>query len=133
MSKWVEATPIQSKHAFRTASWLHRDILSRWGKPAWVRTDNGAEWQGVFELLLKDWNIGHNHISVGNSKANGLVERTIRTLKGIIRKGLTDDPDSYWSDHLAGALLVLRLSTARAHGYPPFTVVTGLIPVLPSD
>lgn len=30
-------------------------------------------------------------------------------------------------------MLALRLSTARAHGYPPFTLVTGLLPILPSD
>lgn len=29
--------------------------------------------------------------------------------------------------------MALRLSTARAHGYPPFTLVTGLLPTLPSD
>ena len=54
-------------------------------------------------------------------------------MKDVIRRGLAVEPASYWSDHVPGALIALRLSAARSHGYPPFTVVTGLIPVLPSD
>ena len=29
--------------------------------------------------------------------------------------------------------MTLRHSMARSHGYPPFTIITGLVPVLPSD
>ena len=30
-------------------------------------------------------------------------------------------------------LITLRHSMAWSHGYPPFTIITGLVPVLPSD
>ena len=70
---------------------------------------------------------------MGNSKANGQVERTIRTIKDVLRKQLAADPDGYWSDHVAAAIITLHLSLARSHGYPPFTIITGLLPVLPSD
>ena len=70
---------------------------------------------------------------MGNSKANGQVERTIRTLKEIIRRQMAVAPVTFWSDHLPPALIALRHTTARSHGYPPFTVVTGLLPILPSD
>lgn len=48
MSKWVEARPILSKHAFRTADWLFSDIIARWGRPQFIRSDNGSEWQAEF-------------------------------------------------------------------------------------
>ena len=133
LSKWVEAAPLPSKHAFRCAEWLYREVFARWGKPDWVRTDNGAEWEGAFSELLQHWGVKHNKITVGNSKANGQVERTIRTIKDVLRKSMAADDDSYWSDHVAAALITLRHSLARSHGYPPFTIITGLIPVLPSD
>lgn len=57
----------------------------------------------------------------------------IRSIKDVIRKEASVDPASYWSDHVTPALIALRHSLARSHGYPPFTVITGLIPVLPSD
>ena len=71
--------------------------------------------------------------TVGNSKANGQVERTIRTIKDIMRKEMAVAPDTYWSDHLPPVLIALRHTAARSHGFPPFTVLTGLLPVLPSD
>jgi len=133
LSKWVEACPIPSKHAFRCAEWLYKDVLARWGKPDWIRTDNGMEWEAEFKVLLKEWGIQHIHTMVGNSKGNGQAERMIRTLKDVMRKELSVEPGSYWSDHLPGALIALRHSAAASHGYPPFTIVTGLLPVLPSD
>ena len=57
----------------------------------------------------------------------------IRTIKEVIRKQLAVEPDTFWSDHLPAALITLRLSASRAHGYPPFALITGLLPVLPSD
>ena len=88
LSKWIEATPLPSKHAFRTAEWLYKDILARWGKPDWVRTDNGTEWEADFGKLLGEWKIQHIKTTVGNSKGNGQVERAIRTVKEIIRREL---------------------------------------------
>ena len=70
---------------------------------------------------------------MGNSKANGQVERTIRTIKDIMQKEMAVAPDTYWSDHLPPVLIALRHTAARSHGFPPFTVLTGLLPVLPSD
>ena len=98
-----------------------------------MQSDNGAEWDGAFALLMEQWATKHRHITVGNSKANGQVERTIRSIKTIIRKGLSIDNTAYLSDFVPHAAIALRLSTARTHGYPPFTLVTGLIPTLPSD
>ena len=42
-SKWVEARPVPSLHSWRTAEFLY-DICSRWGKPSYVRTNNGPEY-----------------------------------------------------------------------------------------
>ena len=70
-TKWVEATPLPSKHAFRTADWFYQDIVARWGKPKWIRTDNGSEWAANFAQLIEILGIKHMHITVGNSKANG--------------------------------------------------------------
>ena len=69
---------------------------------------------------------------MGNSKANGQVERTIRTLKEAIRRGLIKDPASYWSNHLGPALAMLRFTPSRMTGLTPFSLVTGRKPQLPS-
>ena len=42
-SKWVEVRPVPSLHSWRTAEFLY-DICNRWGKPSYVRTNNGPEY-----------------------------------------------------------------------------------------
>ena len=69
---------------------------------------------------------------MGNSKANGQVERTIRTLKETFRRMLTKEPATFWSNHLGPALAMLRFTSSRMTGLPPFTILTGRQPQLPS-
>ena len=68
---------------------------------------------GSFARLCKGLGIIHHHITIGNSKANGQVERTIRTLKDCIQRGLTKMPATFWMNHLALALLLLRMTVSR--------------------
>lgn len=124
-TKWVEAAPIRDKRAWRTAEFLWGDIICRWGKPAWIRTDNGTEFKGMFNEVCTSLGIKHRCITVLNSKANGQVERAIRVIKESIRKLMTQYPDSHWSDHLGTTIMAMRFATTRAHGLPPFMLVTG--------
>lgn len=85
-TKWVEADPLPDKRAFTTASWLYTAILCRWGRPAFVRVDHGGEWQAEFKAQASRLGIAIRQPTTGNSRGNGQVERTIRTLKAVIRK-----------------------------------------------
>ena len=106
-SKWVEIRAVPSLHSWRAAEFLYDDLVARWGKPRHIQTDNSADFAGSFARLCKGLGIVHHHITVGNSKANGEVERTIRMLKDCIRCGLTKMPTTFWTNHLAPALLLL--------------------------
>ena len=97
-----------------------------------MTTDNGLEFAGSFEALCRSSGIVHRHITVGNSRANGQVERTIRTIKDIVRKCLSDHSDSFWSDHIPTALMAQRFTRHRKLGFPPFTLITGDSPLPPS-
>ena len=92
---------MSSLHSWRATEFLYDDLVARWGKPCYVQTDNGAEFAGSFAQLCKGLGIIHHHITTGNSKANGQVERTIRMLKDCIRYGLTKMPANFWTNHLA--------------------------------
>ena len=131
-SKWVEVALSPSTHSWRAAQALYQEVLARWGKPRYVRTDNGPEYKGSFAWLCGGMGITHHHITPGNSKANGQVERTIRTIKEVIRRGLTESPDSFWSDHLPAALLLLCHTLPRSTQLAPVTCLTGRRPALPS-
>lgn len=60
------------------------------------------------------------------------MERTIRTLKEVFRRGRTKESGSFWSNHLPPALAMLRFTPSRMTGLAPFTVATGRAPQLPS-
>ena len=131
-SKWVEIHAVPSLHSWRAAEFLYDDLVARWGKPCYVQTDNGAEFVGSFARLCKGLGIVHHHITVGNSKANGQVKRTIRMLKDCIRRGLTKMPATFWTNHLAPALLLLRMTVSRMMGVTLYLLATGQQPLLPS-
>ena len=131
-SKWVEIRAVPSLHSWRAAEFLYDDLVARWGKPHYVRTDNGAEFVGSFARLCKGLGIVHHHITIGNSKANGQVEQTIRMLKDCIRRGLTKMPATFWMNHLAPALLLLHMTASRMTGIAPYLLVTGQQLLLPS-
>ena len=98
-----------------------------------VRCDRGGEWEAEFLAALKRMGIVRRQGASGNKRVNGMVERTIRTLRAIIQKYLAAHPEAYWTDILPYALIVLRHTAQRAHGLPPFTIVTGRLPILPSS
>ena len=131
-SKWVETRAVPSLHSWRAAESLYDDLVAYWGKRCYVRTDNGTEFAGSFARLCKGLGIVHHHIIIGNSKANGQVKRTIGTLKDCIRCGLTKMPTTFWTNHLASVLLLLRMTMSRMMGVMPYLLVTGRQPLLPS-
>ena len=70
-SKWVELRAVSLLHSWRAAEFLYDELVARWGKPRWVRMDNGSEFAGDFAAFCKAAGIVQRCISVGNSKANG--------------------------------------------------------------
>ena len=70
-SKWVEVVPLRTKHAFVTAGWFWSEVVARWGKPAFVRCDNGSEWEAEFRAQCRRLGVVMRQGTVGNSRANG--------------------------------------------------------------
>jgi hypothetical protein len=61
-TKWVELVPIPEKSSFYTAAAL-KGVLTRFGAPAEVLTDQGEEFQGEFAALLQKLLIDHRTTS----------------------------------------------------------------------
>ena len=53
-------------------------------------------------------------------------------LKDCIWHGLTKEPATYWTNHLALALLLLCMTASRMMGIMPFLLAMGQQPLLPS-
>ena len=59
-------------------------------KPHIINCDNGSEWISTpFKKLCKDNNIQINYVDVGDHHKLGIVDRFVRTLRGMINKYMT--------------------------------------------
>jgi transposase-like protein len=73
-SKWIELVPSPDKsNEGITYAFLDR-VLSHFGAPTKVLTDQGMEFQGEFQVLCDKASIDHRTASQDHPKANGLAE-----------------------------------------------------------
>jgi transposase-like protein len=66
-------------------SFLDR-VLSRFGAPAEVLTDQGRKFLGGFQTLCEQAMIDHRTTSRDHPEVDGLVERMVQTVKRGLRK-----------------------------------------------
>ena len=129
-SKWVEIHTMPSLHSRRVAEFLHNYLVARWANYAMSRATMvlslWAALHGCAKFLVSS--ITH---PIGNSKANRKVEQTIRTLKDCIWRSLTKMPATFWTNHLASALLLLCMTASRMTDITPYLLATGQQPLLP--
>ena len=80
---WGKVTKNQtSQEAFDAImSWSHR-----MGIPHECRSDGGGSFRARFSQMLREVGVNHVHTSPYNSKSNGGVERSIRSIKDVLRK-----------------------------------------------
>ncbi len=61
-------------------------VLSHFGAPAEVLTDQGTEFQGEFQVLCDKALIDHRTTFRDHPEADGLTERVVQTVKRALRK-----------------------------------------------
>jgi Integrase core domain len=64
-TKWVELRALKDKEAASMAAFFEEQILSRFGCPAELRSDNGTEFEGEFNALVSNYGIARHPISAG--------------------------------------------------------------------
>jgi transposase InsO family protein len=100
-TKWVELVPIPEKSSFCTAAAL-KGVLTRFGAPAEVLTDQGEEFQGEFAALLQKLLIDHRTTSRDHPQSDGLAERMVQVVKEALQKYCITFNKQHWSASCAG-------------------------------
>lgn len=132
LSKWVEAVPVKDDRATTVASIFLTELVSRYGSPLEVVSDNGKSFLTVFEQAVGQWGIKSLKIAPYNPKANGLVERAIQTVKGALSRSTGHAPH-LWDQHLGMVLLAYRNGKQGSTKYSPYYLVFGREAVLPEQ
>ena len=107
-------------------------VLSRYGAPAVVVTDQGSEFKGEFQTLLSEHFIDHRLASREHPQADGLAERMVQTMMHGLRKSLLERAATDWDLVLPYFTMGYRMTTKKALGYSRYYILFGRHPIFPS-
>jgi transposase InsO family protein len=103
-SKYLFAAPLKNKKSEYVANLVQSNMFPMMiMKPKKILSDNGPEFSGsAFRDMLREFGISHVFITPYIASANGLAERTVKTLCEILR--LMTKNEHEWDEVLAKAL-----------------------------
>ena len=131
-SKHIELIAIPDKSADTTAYAFLSHVIGRFGACAEVLTDQGAEFQGAFHLLLEECMIDHRTTSASHPQADGLAERCVQTIKlALAKHALARRNLHTWDEQLHWIALGYRSSKQKASGLSPYQMLYGCEPCVP--
>ncbi|KAK6160394.1 hypothetical protein DH2020_003775 [Rehmannia glutinosa] len=115
-SKWVEVEPMEKISASQVRRFMWKKLVSRFGWPRDLVSDNGAQFQGrKFRKWLAEMKVRQFFTSVAHSQANGQVEVTNRSVvKGI--KARLEIVGGGWVDELHSILWFHRTTPKEETG-----------------
>jgi len=128
-TRWPEVLPIKGTTAQVVADGFVQVWVSRFGVPAVVTTDRGAQFlSSTWACLCRHLGMRHVKTTAYHPQANGLVERLHRQIKEALRaRGSGDD----WAEHLPWVLLGLRAAPKEEAGVSSAEVALGARLALP--
>ena len=104
VSKWVEAIACLRNDANIVVGFIQRNILSRFGAPRTIISDEGSQFANkVFEKLMSKHGIRHVMGLAYHPQSNGQAEISNREIKKIMEK-TGNTSRKYWYIKLDGAL-----------------------------
>ncbi|CAH8866152.1 unnamed protein product [Trichobilharzia szidati] len=125
-TKWCEAVPLQQQDAPTIGRAFVDNWVSRFGAPLYLHSDQGAAFESLLIAhICNAFGIRKTHTTPYHPQGNGLVERTNRTIKHLLRAFLHNAPENTWDDALPQCLLAYRSSVHSSTGFSPALLLFG--------
>ena len=130
-SRWPEAIPLSSTTAVACADALFQGWVSRFGVPATITSDRGAQFtSAVWAALCSLLQIHHVPTTAFHPEGNGLVERLHCRMKDALRARAAHMD---WAAHLPWVRLSFRAAPREDDGRSPAEALYGAQLVLPDQ
>lgn len=112
---------LNSSHAIKAV----KNIVHLFGAPKRIIVDRGRSYDNSdFKKFCTNYNIHLHLIATGASRANGQVERVMRTLKSLLTISESNS-DGTWQDQLGEIQLALNSTRCRVTGFTPIELMFG--------
>ena len=83
-SRFAVAAPLKTKTAREVADAFERTYIKRHGIPKTVHSDQGGEFEGEFNMMLRKYRINKSWTTAYHPQGDGIVERANRTLVNML-------------------------------------------------
>src|SRR5258708_25801152 len=127
LTRWVEVCVLRKLWSLAIVDFLF-DVMCQFGCIFQLTCDNGTEFKGMTEELMRKYKVPVVCISPYNSQANGKIKRTQRTYLKAIWKVVQGDTGQ-WPSWLGYALWADRTMVKRNTGYSPYYLLYGQHPL----
>ncbi|XP_072089167.1 uncharacterized protein [Arachis hypogaea] len=132
-TKWIEAEPLASITATQCRKFVWRQIITRFGIPEVIISDNGTQFTDKkFRELLEGLHISHRFSSVEHPQTNGQVESANKIIVKGLKKRL-DEAKGLWAEELGSVLWSYRTTPQTSTGETPFRLTYGVEAVIPVE
>ena len=132
MTRWVELIPLHNKEAATVARAFFRSVVCRHGVPAVVTTDNGTEFDAVFDQMMRLFGVRRVRTMPYMPRSNGAAERVHGMLRSSLMAMVKSD-HACWDDHIDGVAFAYRSSPLAGSTFSPFYLMHGREPTLPGE
>ncbi|KAK4283985.1 hypothetical protein QN277_000879 [Acacia crassicarpa] len=90
-TKWIEAEPLTTITSARIRRFFRHNIVSRFGIPAKVVTDNGTQFMDKrFQDMMSDLDVRQHFASVEHPQSNGQAEAANKIVLDCLKKWMQD-------------------------------------------
>ncbi|RCN49921.1 integrase core domain protein [Ancylostoma caninum] len=127
-SKFIIAEPIPDQKATTTADIFVNRVVSRFGPPETLVTDQGTNYMSdIFRNTLKTLNVTHRTSTPYHHESNGQVERANRTIEELISIAV-DQKNDQWDDVIHLMTHAYNSTDNTSTKYSPYFVIHGREP-----